>query len=230
MDSDQYEELCRRYIADQAGIDIGDVRSRRIPNATRPGLREYTHQIDLYWETGDAAAQYINIADAKWRRTSKVDQDDVLSLQKVLEEISGHKAFMITNVGYTAGAQAAADQHRIALHVLSPTFDPSSLPHGDRAAIQAALREQASTATGPIYSFRVEHRGLGFAATVASAVSPPVVATPSVPSGHQTRVLQSPTRIASSPSLNRSITTGGGATRGGPGPSSNARGGGFLKK
>lgn len=47
MDSDQYEELCRHFIAEKVGLRAEDVKSVSIPNAKRPGLPEYKHQIDL---------------------------------------------------------------------------------------------------------------------------------------------------------------------------------------
>lgn len=229
MDSDQYEELCRHFIAEQAGLQAGDVKSVSIPNANRPGLPEYKHQIDLYWETGDAIALYLNIANAKWRGTARVEQGEVLLLQQVRQQVAAHKAFMITNVGFTSGAIAAAKDHGIALHVLAPTFDTSALPRGDRAAIKEALRDRASQTRGPLYSLHVEQRGLGFGAETPplSPVANPAVA-PS-PERYQTRVVQPLSRPIPGPQVNRSI--GGGETRGGLDPSCGTRGGGgFVKK
>ena len=108
MDSDQYEELCRYFIAEKANLPIEAVKSVTIPNPQRPGLPVYKHQIDLYWETGDNIALYLNIANAKWRGSEKVEQGEVMLLQQVCQKVSAHKAFMITNVGFTAGAVAAA--------------------------------------------------------------------------------------------------------------------------
>jgi hypothetical protein len=65
MNSIQYEELCRFYIARKLGIPINLVKSTHMPNPVRPGLPEYKHQIDLYWETEDEIAKYLNIANAK---------------------------------------------------------------------------------------------------------------------------------------------------------------------
>ncbi len=76
MTSQQYEELCRFFIANQLKIDIAQVVSRNIANPRRePELdgcdpQPYTHQIDLYWETEDGLARYVNIANAKWRSAS----------------------------------------------------------------------------------------------------------------------------------------------------------------
>jgi hypothetical protein len=52
-------------------LRLQDVVSRIIANPRRePGpdgihLEPYKHQIDLYWETEDSLARYVNIANAK---------------------------------------------------------------------------------------------------------------------------------------------------------------------
>ncbi len=93
MDSDQYEELCRHFIAEKVGLSPDDVRSVSVPNSKRPGLPEKKHQIDLYWETSDAIAAYLNIANAKWRATAKVEQGEVLLLQQVRQRVAAHKGW-----------------------------------------------------------------------------------------------------------------------------------------
>ena len=229
MNSDQYEELCRHFIAEKIGLSAGDVKSVSIPNAKRPGLPQYKHQIDLYWETGDAIAAYLNIANAKWRGTTRVEQGEVLLLQQVRQKVSAHKAFMITNVGFTTGAIAAAKDDGIALHVLTPNFDVTALPRGDRAAIQGALRDMACQVAGSLYSHRVEHRGLGFSGEAAATGPTPGSAGTPRPGGYETRAVSSPTSQVAGPSTNRSI--GGRETRGGFGPGSGSRGGsGIVKK
>jgi len=102
MNSRQFEELCRVFLADKVALSVADILSGDIPNPKRPGLPEYKHQIDLYWETGNEIALYLNIANAKWRGSQKVDQSDVLLLQQVKQKVGAHKAVMITNSEYTA--------------------------------------------------------------------------------------------------------------------------------
>jgi hypothetical protein len=228
VDSDQYEELCRFFIAEKVNLRQDDVQSVRIPNPKRPGLPEYKHQIDLYWETGDAIASYLNIANAKWRATAKIDQAEVLLLQQVCQQVAAHKAFMITNVGFTDGAIAVAKDHGIALHIVAPTVDGSGLPRGDRAAIQRALRDMASQMPGSLYSHHVEHRGLEFGKEATTATATPSAAVAPGAAGHETRVTAPPSRTISAPFTNRSI--GGGPTRGGVGPSSGTRGGGGFTR
>ena len=127
MTSKQYEELCRYFLASQLGIGIDKVVSVEIPNPQRPDLPGYKHQIDLFWETGDSVALYLNIANAKWRGSSKVDQPEVLLLQQVKQKVAAHKAVMLTNSEFTAGAVAAAQDDGIALHIVRPEFDASVL-------------------------------------------------------------------------------------------------------
>jgi hypothetical protein len=67
MNSNQYEELSRYYLADILSINVGEIRSVRIPSPRHPNLPEYKNQIDLYWETSDKACLYLNVANAKWR-------------------------------------------------------------------------------------------------------------------------------------------------------------------
>ncbi len=210
MKSEQYEELCRYFIATKTGLTPEQVKSVTIQNPKREDLPAYKHQIDLYWETGDEIALYLNIANAKWRGEDKVNQPDVMLLQQVRQKVSAHKAFMITNVGFTAGAIAVAKDEGIALHIVNPTFNVSDLPTNDRDLIQTRLHAIASESTQPIFSHRIEHRGLEFTSK-PSQTSSSVVS----PARHETRVLaQKPTRTSPS-ATNR--TSCGGESRGGQG-------------
>lgn len=228
MDGSQYEELCRWFIAEQVGLRVEEVKCVSIPNAKRPGLPEYRHQIDLYWETGDAVALYLNIANAKWRGTARVEQGEVMLLQQVRQQVAAHKAFMITNLGFTAGAVAVAKDHGIALHVVVPTFDASRLPQGNRAAIQQALRDISSQTASRPYTFHVEHRGLGYereGTTPSPVPTPPVARTPP---GLERRLAQGSSRPLGEGLRNRSIS--GTETRGGFGAPPGSRGGGARVK
>lgn len=170
MTSEQYEELCRRFIAQKTGKPITQIQSVLIPNPKRPGLPEYKHQIDLYWETGDEIALYLNIANAKWRSSAKVDQGEVMLLQQVRQKTGAHKAFMLTNVGFTAGAIAAARDDGIALHTVGPAFNIAALPQNDRQSMQDSLAILASKSLSSIFTHRVENRGLDFKGGVSTGV------------------------------------------------------------
>lgn len=206
---------------------IEAVQSVSIPNPIRPGLPAYRHQIDLYWETGNAVALYLNIANAKWRGTERVDQPDVLLLQQVRQQVAAHKAFMITNVGFTRGAVAAAKDQGIALHILKPQFDSSILPRRDRAAIQAALAAERARTRQPLHSLHVEHRGLGFDVHPAADR---VTDFPAAPARfrYETRVVRPDGGPQSWAPSNRSV--GPAETRTSFDPGSSARGGGGFSK
>src|SRR5262245_31159884 len=140
MTSTQYEELCRVYIAEAFQIPLEKVISKDEPHPQRPGGPEFEHQIDLWWETGNQHVQYLHIGNAKGRGPDyKVEQGEVLLLDKVREAVGAHKAVMLTPGGFTEGARAAADHYRVALYVVAPTFDTSQLPTGSSAAARAAV-------------------------------------------------------------------------------------------
>ncbi len=220
MESVQYEELCRYFIAESHHLPLERVQSARIPNPRRPNLPQYAHQIDLYWETGSELAVYFNIANTKWRATDRVDQPDVLLLQHVRQEVGAHKAFMITNVGFTKGASAAAQHHGIALHVLRPHLGGVALPT-DRSEIQDAVRRMAACPNGSLYTIRVEHRGLelGSAPSHAGPASGRVGPITGKPT---TRVAQPIVGSVGAPPADRTLS--GGQTRGDFGPRSGPSG------
>lgn len=229
MDSDQYEELCRHFVARELGLGLNDVKSAKLPNPKRPDLPAYTHQIDLYWETTDPIALYFTIANAKWRAKDKVDQPDVLLLQQVRQKLAAHKALMITSVGFTEGAVAAAKDDGIALHILQPDFDVSALPRGNREAIRAALSDLAGISATAFYKHRIEHRGLDVSPQIQGVAHGAAQLSRPAPSV-QTRVAPPSTTLIAPPSMNRPLGGGGGAAgRPGPGPT-NRGGGGFSRR
>ena len=169
MNSIQYEELCRLFLADKLGLSIGDVQSVTMPNSRRPNLPEYKHQIDLYWDDGNELTQYLNIANAKWRSSEKVEQGEVLLLQQVKADLDAHKAMMITNIGFTAGAKAVAKNKGIALHIVTPSFDRTilGLAPKSRESIQTHLQELITNGES-VYAHEIVHRAfkLGISAAV----------------------------------------------------------------
>ena len=173
MNSVQYEELCRFFLADKLGISIEEIQSATIPSPVLPDLPKYSHQIDLYWEGGDELTRYVNIANAKWRSSDKVDQPDVLLLQQVKEDLDANKAMMITNIGFTEGAKAVAKNKGIALHIVCPNFDQTILPLNNRGTIQTQLRE-FSTANKPPYDYEIIHRAFELETVTVVQTSTPI--------------------------------------------------------
>ena len=137
-----------------------------IPNPCRerePGHWDpdpYKHQIDLYWETEDALAQYSHIAEAKWRGRERVCQQEVLLLQKVREQVAAHQAFLITNSGYTGCALQVAQDEGISLLLVRPQFDTGSLHRTRRPLIQEQLQQLAQT-TPCLYDYQLFHKAYG---------------------------------------------------------------------
>jgi len=172
MNSIQYEELCRLFIADKFELLIEEIQSVRIPNPKRPDLPEYKHQIDLYWEDGNELTENKYIANAKWRSSDKIDQPDVLLLQKVKEKVAANKAVMITSIGFTEGAEAAARDEGIALHIVRPNFDHATLDLRlkDRRTIQTQF-QKFSTDGKPPYTYNVVHRAFGLGKDTAQSGS-----------------------------------------------------------
>ena len=100
MNGTQYEEFCRLFLANELRISIDKIRSDMIPNTTRPGSSQYSQQIDFWWQDGNNLIEHVNIADAKWRSSNKVEKGDVEKLLQAKEGIAAHKAMMITNRHY----------------------------------------------------------------------------------------------------------------------------------
>lgn len=220
MDDKLYEELCRIYLADQFGVPVESITSKVVENPQRPGEPGFSHKLDHYWETGSDAVLYVNIANAKWRTTEKADQGEIILLHAVKEMLRAHKALLITSKGFTSGVRGVAAQYGIGLHIVNATFDPASIPLGDRAAMRAAI---SGLATKP-YTFEVVHRGLDVGerpAPVAPATRPAPAYTTRELTGYTTREGPGPG------STNRSL--GGGGGPGGGGIITRDGGGGFTR-
>ena len=216
MNSKQYEELCRYFLADKLGISVEEIQSVKIQNPKWPGLPEYKHQIDLYWETCDKLTLYLNIANAKWRTSDKVDQPEIMLLQQVKQEVGAHKAMMLTNIEFTAGAKAAAQNKRIALHIVrpNPKLDYSFLPQQKASSIQAKLQEMATEAAKPIYLHQEVYKAFDLANMQPKPLAPllkrPIQATGT---GYSTKIVGGhPTKIIRDTSNRGDVSKGGGRT------------------
>lgn len=235
MHSKQYEELCRLFLATELGIGIDSIRSADVPCASLPDKPEYKTQIDLYWYTENSLCQYFNVANAKWRGSSKVDQGEVQLLFQVAQDVRAQKAVMITNLGFTEGALAVAENKGIALHVVRPAFDCAKLHPKDATLIRSQLLELRSTQAEPLYTFEVVHRGFDLTLQVApeqSSAGPALVAGPAG-GVVQNRVVTAYKNRAYVPPANASVGGGGGLNRSGsPGgyPTRQGGGGGLHKK
>jgi Restriction endonuclease len=159
----------------------------------------------------------VNIANAKWHGSAKVDLEDVLLLQQVRRKVGAHKAMLITNTDFGSGARRAAADEGIALLVVRPVFNPALLDGDPRVHVQDRFKELAA-AGATIYGWHVVQKGLGGAGSVAEVLG---LASPMTPGGapcqgYPTRSMTGP---GPAPAASRSAGNRGGyATRHGPGP------------
>lgn len=221
MNCVQYEELCRHFLAQELGLPVDKVLSVRIPNPKRGNVTQYNHQIDLYWETGDEVCVYLNIANAKWRGSVKVGQGDVLLVQQVKQDVSAHKAVMITNTDFTSGAQAAAKDKGIALHIVQPSFESSVLHAKDRAIMQSQIQELASCASQRVFQHRVVHKAFDLAESPSG---------PAVQPSYPTKVVSGFVNKAVGGHLHKGGSVGGGQVGGSGGGGVTRSGGGHSIK
>ena len=170
MNGSQYEEFCRLSLSKTLKIPIEEIQSCRIKAATQPGLPEYTHQIDLYWEKVDVGL-YKNFADAKWRGSRKVSLGEIKKLQQTRDDIKAHKAWLITNTDFTRTTKDFAKNNEIALLIISPNFHYTTLHANDRPTMQTQLQEFFNISEEP-YTFEIVHRAfdLGTDAEAQSGV------------------------------------------------------------
>ncbi|HMC89449.1 MAG TPA: hypothetical protein VKI17_07865, partial [Gemmataceae bacterium] len=102
----QYRQLCRFFIAQRFGVDLGVIQTVKIANPLRQGQARYHHRVDLHWTGEDAVARYVHIAHTLWRAAAPVGLAAVLRLQQVRQKLAAHKAVLITSTCFTHRAVA----------------------------------------------------------------------------------------------------------------------------
>jgi hypothetical protein len=122
-----------------------------------------------------------------------LDQPEVLLLQQVKEELDAHKAMMLTNVGFTGGAIAVAQNKGIALHIVRPDFNINLLPGKNRADIQAKLQQIERESGRPVFKHQIVHKAFDFIETsdqtrVSRGLFAPTNYQEKVISGYETKV------------------------------------------
>lgn len=123
MTGSEYEQFVRAVLAKRLKLVDKQLVSVREPGATLPGAADLKHQIDLMYFQDTEIAEYITIIECKWRESDPVDQQEIQNLAFVKDSTRSHKAIMVTNSGFTAGAKAVAESQRIALLVITPSFE-----------------------------------------------------------------------------------------------------------
>jgi hypothetical protein len=190
-----------------------------MPNPSLPDRPEYDHQIDLYWEEELELTKYVNIVNAKWRGTRKVEQGEVLLLKKVAENVKAHKAVMITNSGFTEGARAVVESEGAALHVVRPQFNYASLERKDRALIRTQIQALAGVPGGTMYTHEIEFKAFDLAERRNEPPRAPALGHPGwiVTGGYENKMIGGPPANKAG---------GGGISNKAVGPPSSGRGGG----
>jgi hypothetical protein len=123
MTGSEYEQFVRAVLAKRLKLVDSQLVSTREPGVTLPGAANLKHQIDLMYFQETEIAEYITIIECKWRESGPVDQQEIQNLAFVKDSTRSHKAIMVTNNGFTAGAKAVAESQRIALLVITPSFE-----------------------------------------------------------------------------------------------------------
>lgn len=158
MTGHQYEQFARAVLVRELKLSPDELRSTRMPGAQFPGEKELKHQIDLFYVVETEIAEYITIFQCKYRKSRKVGQAEVLLLASVRSNISASKAILVTNRGFTSGADSAAARGKIGLSVITPRIDIYEIDKALRGddlfdAIDAKLQGSAHG-----YNFHVERK------------------------------------------------------------------------
>lgn len=221
MNGTQYEEFCRLFLAEKLEIPIEKIQSRRISSATKPELSNYKNQIDFYWEEKKGIDFYMNIADAKWRgKSRKISVSQLRDLQQVKDDISAHKATMITNTDYTKTAKDFAENKEIRLLIIKPNFDYATLHTKDRPTMQIQLQEFFSNSEKP-YIHEIVHRAFDFGTDTTAQTS-----VPNKDVSHTKDIKQTPMNRMQQTPLHRRQTTSTQKVTGGQVTSQTGRQGG----
>jgi hypothetical protein len=137
-------------------------------------------------------------------------------LQQVKQKVAAHKAVMLTNSEFTAGAVAAAQDDGIALHIVRPEFDASVLSLKDANLIRQEIEDLAGKVGKPLYFHEVVHRAFDLAALETTALRPALGPAGTGTGGdYETRVLTGYETRAITNLPNKAIRGGGGEQRGG---------------
>lgn len=128
MNGREYEQFVRAVLVKRLNLPPNALLSSREAGLTFSGAPELMHQIDLIYREETGVAEYITIIECKYRESSKIDQEQVAKLAYVKSNIKASKAILVTNKGFTKGADSLAASEKIALlkivpHIKTPLKD-----------------------------------------------------------------------------------------------------------
>ena len=140
-----YEQLVRAVLSEKLGLSPQQIQSTRNPGTHLPNPKNIRHDIQLFYVHGSDVTKQMTIVECIHLDDRPVDQERIQNLAFVRISLGAHKAIMVTNNGFTAGAKAVAESQQIALLVMNPKA-PIRMPSSgrDSEALFAEIRAQIS--------------------------------------------------------------------------------------
>lgn len=123
MEGIEYEQFVRAVLVKRLNLPPESLISSREAGLTFPGNPKLIHQIDLIYREETDVAEYITIVECKYRKSAKVDQEEVAKLAFAKSSIKASKAILVTNIGFTKGADSLAASEKIALLKIVPHIE-----------------------------------------------------------------------------------------------------------
>ena len=130
MTGHQYEQFVRAVLIRELKWSPDKLQSTRVPGVQFPGEKGPKHQIDLLYVDENEIAEYTTIIECKYHGTRKVEQGEIGNLAYVKSSLRASKAILVTNYGFTDGAETVARAEKIALLVITPHINVNEIDKG----------------------------------------------------------------------------------------------------
>ena len=133
MTGHQYEQFVRAVLVRRVRrfrLSPDKLRSTRASGVQFPGEKEPKHQIDLLYVDENEIAEYTTIIECKYHGSRKVEQGEIEKLAYVKSSLRASKAILVTNCGFTDGADRVAEAEKIALLVITPRISVDEIDKG----------------------------------------------------------------------------------------------------
>lgn len=154
----QYEQFVRAVLIRELKWSSDKLRSTRVSGVKFPGEKGAKHQIDLLYIDENKIAEYTTIIECKYHKSRKANQGEADKLAYVKSSLRASKAILVTNLGFTAGAESVAETEKIALLVITPNINVDKIDKGFRGddlfrAIDTRIQESSDA-----YGFDVKRK------------------------------------------------------------------------
>ncbi len=127
MTGNQYEQFVRAVLVRESNFSLDKLKSTKSPGVQFSGNKSPMHQIDLLYVEETEIAEYTTIIECKYHESRKSDQEEVQNLAYVRSDMRASKAILVTNNGFTDGAERIADAQKIALLVITPRIEVGNI-------------------------------------------------------------------------------------------------------